>query len=117
MSCEGRRKKAAHADFSLLLGGHTHGGQICLAGSIPITLDSVLPRYMASGPWKYHDMVGTHRLASDRASLPYVSTAHRKSHCITFKLPDRPNLTGVPSRIQWRHYLYTRGGALVLKEA
>jgi predicted MPP superfamily phosphohydrolase len=51
-------RQAAHADFSLLLGGHTHGGQICLPGSIPITLDSVLPRYMASGPWKYHDMVG-----------------------------------------------------------
>ena len=51
-------RQAAHADFSLLLGGHTHGGQICLPGSIPITLDSVLPRYMGSGPWKYHDMVG-----------------------------------------------------------
>jgi len=51
-------RQAAHADFSLLLGGHTHGGQICLPGSIPITLDSVLPTYMASGPWKYHNMLG-----------------------------------------------------------
>ena len=51
-------RQAAHADFSLLLSGHTHGGQMCLPGSIPITLDSVLPRQMASGPWKYHDMVG-----------------------------------------------------------
>ena len=51
-------RQAAHADFSLLLGGHTHGGQICLPGSIPITLDSVLPRYMASGMWKYHNMLG-----------------------------------------------------------
>ena len=51
-------RQAAHADFSLLLGGHTHGGQICLPGAIPITLDSVLPRYMASGPWKYHNMLG-----------------------------------------------------------
>jgi predicted MPP superfamily phosphohydrolase len=46
------------ADFSLLLGGHTHGGQICLPGRIPITLDSVLPRHMGSGSWKYRDMVG-----------------------------------------------------------
>jgi len=37
---------------------HTHGGQICLPGSIPMTLDSVLPRHMGSGPWKYRDMVG-----------------------------------------------------------
>ncbi|HZC35757.1 MAG TPA: metallophosphoesterase [Chthoniobacterales bacterium] len=51
-------RQAAHADFNLLLSGHTHGGQICLPGSIPITLDSVLPRYMAAGPWKYHNMLG-----------------------------------------------------------
>ena len=51
-------RQAAHAGFDLLLSGHTHGGQICLPGSIPISLDSVLPRYMGSGPWKYHDMVG-----------------------------------------------------------
>jgi uncharacterized protein len=51
-------RHAAHAGFDLLLSGHTHGGQICLPGSIPITLDSVLPRHMGSGTWKYHDMVG-----------------------------------------------------------
>jgi predicted MPP superfamily phosphohydrolase len=51
-------RQAAHAGFDLLLSGHTHGGQICLPGSIPITLDSVLPRRMGSGPWKYHEMVG-----------------------------------------------------------
>jgi uncharacterized protein len=51
-------RQAAYADFDLLLGGHTHGGQICLPGSIPITLDSVLPRHMGSGPWQYGDMMG-----------------------------------------------------------
>ena len=51
-------RQAAHAGFSLLLSGHTHGGQICLPGSIPITLDSALPRHMGSGSWKYHDMIG-----------------------------------------------------------
>lgn len=51
-------RQAAHAGFNLLLSGHTHGGQICLPGSIPITLDSVLPRQTGSGPWKYRDMVG-----------------------------------------------------------
>ena len=51
-------RQAAHAGFDLLLSGHTHGGQICLPGSIPISLDSVLPRYMGSGPWKYGNMVG-----------------------------------------------------------
>jgi predicted MPP superfamily phosphohydrolase len=51
-------RQAAHADFNLLLSGHTHGGQICLPGSIPITLDSVLPRRMGSGAWRYHRMIG-----------------------------------------------------------
>lgn len=51
-------RQAAHADFNLILSGHTHGGQICLPGSIPITLESVLPRRMGSGAWQYHDMKG-----------------------------------------------------------
>jgi predicted MPP superfamily phosphohydrolase len=51
-------RQAAHADVNLLLSGHTHGGQICLPGSIPITLDSVLPRRMGAGPWRYGGMIG-----------------------------------------------------------
>jgi predicted MPP superfamily phosphohydrolase len=51
-------RQAAHADFDLMLSGHTHGGQICLPGAIPITLDAKLPRRMGSGLWKYRDMVG-----------------------------------------------------------
>jgi len=51
-------RQAAHAGFALLLSGHTHGGQVCLPGSIPITLDSVLPRKFGAGPWKYHQMAG-----------------------------------------------------------
>jgi predicted MPP superfamily phosphohydrolase len=51
-------RQAAHADFALILSGHTHGGQLCLPGGIPITLDSVLPRHMGSGAWVYQGMVG-----------------------------------------------------------
>jgi predicted MPP superfamily phosphohydrolase len=51
-------RHAAHADFSLMLSGHTHGGQICLPGGIPIITDSDAPRALARGPWQYHDMVG-----------------------------------------------------------
>ena len=39
-------RQAAHANFDLMLSGHTHGGQICLPGSIPIKLEAVLPRRM-----------------------------------------------------------------------
>lgn len=51
-------KQAAHADFDIMFCGHTHGGQICLPGGIPLTLDAKCPRYMGAGSWKYHNMVG-----------------------------------------------------------
>jgi uncharacterized protein len=51
-------RQAAHAGFNLLLAGHTHGGQICLPGSIPVTLDSALPRRLGAGAWQYREMRG-----------------------------------------------------------
>ena len=63
-------QQAAHAEFNLLLCGHTHGGQICLPGGIPITLDSVLPRYMGSGAWTYHDMVGYTSVGAGSSIVP-----------------------------------------------
>ncbi|MBK1643820.1 metallophosphoesterase [Thiocapsa imhoffii] len=49
---------AAHAGFALMLSGHTHGGQICLPGGIPIVWDARCPRAMAAGPWRYGDLIG-----------------------------------------------------------
>ena len=51
-------RQAAHAGFDLLLSGHTHGGQICLPGGFPVTLDAVLPRRMGEGDWNYRHMAG-----------------------------------------------------------
>jgi len=51
-------RQAAHAGFDVILCGHTHGGQICLPGGYPITLDANCPRYMGAGAWRYHNMVG-----------------------------------------------------------
>lgn len=51
-------RHAAHADFSLLLTGHTHGGQMCLPGSIPILLDAAIPRRLGAGLWRYHSLIG-----------------------------------------------------------
>ena len=63
-------RQAAHADFNLLLSGHTHGGQICLPGRIPITLDSVLPRSLGTGPWRYHDMIGYTSVGAGSSVVP-----------------------------------------------
>jgi predicted MPP superfamily phosphohydrolase len=63
-------RQAAHAGFDVFLSGHTHGGQICLPGSIPITLGSVLPRHMGSGPWQYGDMIGYTSVGVGCAAVP-----------------------------------------------
>jgi len=63
-------RQAAHAGFNLLLSGHTHGGQICLPGSIPITLDSVLPRRMGSGSWQYGNMIGYTSVGAGSCIVP-----------------------------------------------
>ena len=51
-------QQAAEAGFDLLLAGHTHGGQICLPGGIPIVLDSDCPRFLGRGAWRYTKMQG-----------------------------------------------------------
>jgi uncharacterized protein len=51
-------RQAAHSGVDLLLCGHTHGGQICLPGKIPVLLDAAIPRHLGRGPWRYRDMLG-----------------------------------------------------------
>ncbi|MHA1517971.1 MAG: metallophosphoesterase [Alphaproteobacteria bacterium] len=63
-------RQAAHADFDVLISGHTHGGQICLPGGIPITLSAVLPRALGSGPWRHHDMIGYTAVGAGSSVVP-----------------------------------------------
>jgi len=76
-------RQAAHAGFDLLLAGHTHGGQICLPGSIPITLDSKLPRRLGAGAWRWHRMAGYtsvgcgSSIIAARLNCPPEITLHR----------------------------------------
>ncbi len=63
-------RQAAHSDFDVMLSGHTHGGQICLPGGVPITLDSVLPRYMGAGAWKYANMLGYTSVGAGTSIVP-----------------------------------------------
>lgn len=50
-------RHAAHADFDLMLSGHTHGGQICLPGGTPV-MTARAPRRIVRGAWRHHGMVG-----------------------------------------------------------
>ncbi len=63
-------RQAAHAGFRLMLSGHTHGGQICLPGGIPITLDSDLPRKLGAGAWEYQGMAGYTSVGAGSSVVP-----------------------------------------------
>jgi predicted MPP superfamily phosphohydrolase len=63
-------RQAAHAGFDLLLAGHTHGGQVCLPGGIPVTLDAVLPRAFGAGPWTYASMAGYTSVGAGSSVVP-----------------------------------------------
>jgi predicted MPP superfamily phosphohydrolase len=51
-------RHAAHADFSIMLCGHTHAGQICLPGGIPLMCNARCARDVCAGTWTYRDMAG-----------------------------------------------------------
>lgn len=51
-------REAAHAGYDIFLCGHTHGGQICLPGGLPVTLDSDCPRALGRGHWRMNGMQG-----------------------------------------------------------
>jgi len=76
-------RHAAHAGFALMLCGHTHGGQICLPGGVPVLTDADCPRAFARGLWRYHGMtgytsVGTGSCIVDvRLNCPPEVTLHR----------------------------------------
>lgn len=76
-------RQAAHSGFDLLLSGHTHGGQICLPGGIPITCNADCPRSFCSGPWRFRAMQGyTSRgsgvsILDARINCPAEITLHR----------------------------------------
>jgi predicted MPP superfamily phosphohydrolase len=62
--------RAMRAGFDLMLCGHTHGGQLCLPGGIPIKLEAALPRFMGAGPWRYGAMVGYTSVGAGTSLLP-----------------------------------------------
>ncbi len=76
-------RQAAHAEFDLMLCGHTHGGQICLPGGQPILTDADSPRRIARGSWRYHQMTGYTATGSGtsivdaRLNCPPEVTLHR----------------------------------------
>jgi predicted MPP superfamily phosphohydrolase len=75
-------RQAAYARFDAMLCGHTHGGQICLPGGIPIMLNANAPRALCNGPWSYHGLQGYTSVGSGscivdvRLNCPPEMTVH-----------------------------------------
>lgn len=44
--------------FDLQLSGHTHGGQLCLPGGIPVVLPCKVDRQFVRGPWRFGSLQG-----------------------------------------------------------
>ena len=51
-------QRAAHAGFEIMLCGHTHGGQLCLPGGMPILLETDCPREYCVRGWRYQGLQG-----------------------------------------------------------
>jgi predicted MPP superfamily phosphohydrolase len=61
---------AAGEGFDLMLSGHTHGGQLCLPGGIPIKLEARLPRRIGAGAWYHLGMTGYTSVGAGTSLLP-----------------------------------------------
>ena len=51
-------RAAASLGFALMLGGHTHGGQICLPGGFALIGHSRAPHWVRAGAWRWRQMQG-----------------------------------------------------------
>lgn len=51
-------QKAAALGYSIMLSGHTHGGQLCLPGGIAVIKNAPIPRRLLAGPWKEGSLLG-----------------------------------------------------------
>jgi len=61
---------AARAGHQLYLCGHTHGGQICLPGGVPIITHCEAARKLARGKWQVGDMYGLTNVGCGVSGLP-----------------------------------------------
>ena len=53
-----------------MLSGHTHGGQICLPGDIPILLEADLPRAFGAGAWRHANIAGYTSVGAGSSVVP-----------------------------------------------
>lgn len=50
--------EAEKLEYSFMISGHTHGGQFCLPGGVPIIRNTRVPRRMLKGAWRHGKLAG-----------------------------------------------------------
>lgn len=63
-------QEAADAGFAVYLAGHTHGGQLCLPGRIPVITETSAGRRFVHGHWQYRQMHGFTCAGAGCSALP-----------------------------------------------
>lgn len=76
---------AARAEVDLYLCGHTHGGQICLPGGIPLKLNARAPLRFARGPWRERGMLGLTTNGLGTTDIPLRYNCPAECHLITLR--------------------------------
>lgn len=61
---------ASDSGVDYYLSGHSHGGQLCMPGGIPVLTNSRCRRKYVSGAWKYKDMYGYTSRGTGSSGLP-----------------------------------------------
>lgn len=64
-------KEAAAAGIDYMLCGHTHGGQICLPGGVPVLTRTGAPRKCVAGPWREGHLQGYTSRGTGACGAPY----------------------------------------------
>ncbi|MFN2125242.1 MAG: metallophosphoesterase [Candidatus Promineifilaceae bacterium] len=63
-------RQVAAAGYDIKLCGHTHAGQICLPGRIPLLNNANCPRDMVYGPWEFHRTQGYTSAGTGSSGVP-----------------------------------------------
>lgn len=80
---------AAQLGYNLYLAGHTHGGQVCLPGGIPIMTHMGNHRHVSKGRWQQGEMVGYTTNGVGVSSIPLRVNCDPEVVLITLKAVTR----------------------------
>jgi len=100
-------ERAAKHGIDYMLCGHTHGGQVCLPGNIPLMINADIPRKFARGAWEFQGLQGYTSPGTGSSVLPIRLNCSPEMTLHTLKCEEREenqamqssqsyNILGVP---------------------